>query len=301
MNLFRNLLPVLGATVKTTFFPSDPLAALRSLFVALSLLVLFKHASAHEFSQTLQLFVNTYDDLLTRLLSPMQPVLDSATLLISSLFRVDLILQGYWKHVFVLLSIYFFSRAAGAYALKRYGTAVFRILWGVSVALVFSLGASLESGQSAPISQEYRVAFSAVFSVVVYELGINIWFATFFREAQATLHRREIRTWWSEFLNLSKEDGIRFVVGAVLVVSLLLISWPEYVTRPELVAVALVALIHGIFWTIWGWRQTRFELKISVRLRTAKSNGDVVVGMAMIRSFAYALVAVVLDAAASLL
>lgn len=286
--------------IRFIIFPSDPLTALRGLFVAFSLLVLLKRSYSHDFSDTLNIFVETYDSLLTKIVSPIQPIINDIIKRISLLIDVNIILHDYWKHVFVLLSIYFFSRAAGAYALGRYGTAVFRLNWGVFVALLFSLGSSLEPEHSMSAYQELRIAFSALFSIFLYELGINIWFATFFREHQANLHNRSVRGWFSEFLILSKEDGIRFFVGSALIVAMLSAPWPAEFTRPELVVIALIALLHGLFWVYWGWRQTRFKPDFSQRVASAKTNGDIMVGMAMIRSFVYAFIAVVLDAAASL-
>lgn len=297
----RDLFQVVSAKLKALIFPSDPIAAFRGVFVALSLLALYKHASSHEFSHTLELFVETYDAVLSKLFSPFQPVLNEFSVQISAFFQVELTVQGYWKHIFVLLSLYFFSRSAGAYSAKRYGTAIFRLLWGSTVALAFSIGASLEGEYAYSISREFRVALSAVGCIAVYELGVNIWFATFFREAQALLHQRQVRTWWSEFGNLSKEDGVRFVVGVSMVIALLSIPWPGFITRPDLFSIAIVALVHGVFWVFWGWRQTRFEQQLALRLDAARSNGDVLVGMAMIRSFFYAIIAVTVDVAAGLL
>ncbi|MCA0042575.1 hypothetical protein [Celeribacter litoreus] len=155
--------------------------------------------------------------------------------------------------------------------------------------------------QPTSISREIRIALSSVTCIAVYELGINIWFSTFFREAQADLHNRQVRTWWSEFRNLSKEDWVRFIVGVSLVLALLSIPWPDYITRPDLFSIAIVALAHGVFWVFWGWRQTRFEPLLTLRLEAAKTNGDLLVGMSMIRSFVYAIMAVVVDAASGFL
>ena len=287
--------------LQRALFPSDPLAALRGAFVALSLLVLMKHASAHKFSDVLTLFVETYDALLTKLLSPFKPALDQFVEKLSQFWGYDVALQDYWKHIFILLMIYFMSRAAGAYSMQRYGTATFRLFWGILVAFAFSVLASIEAENFVPVSQDFRIAFSAIACIAVYEIGINIWFATFFREHQAKVHHRATRNWASEFYNLSKEDGLRLLSGTALTTVMLLLPWPEVVLRPEIVVLAVLAFLHGCFWIVWGWRQTRFEPRLSGRLESAKRNSDIIVGIAMIRSFVYAFIAVVLDAAARLI
>lgn len=249
----------------------------------------------------LSLFISTYNALLTKLLSPFTPVLENLVEDLSRLWGFDLTLQDYWKHIFVLLSIYFFSRAAGAYKLQTYGTAVFRLVWGLSSALSFSLLASVETNTTVPNFDEHRIALSAITCVAIYELGVNVWFSTFFRQYQAEVHQRTQRDWLSEFCHLSKEDGVRFLSGIVLTTAMLQLPWPQGVTRPELVVLAVITLVHGMFWMFWGWRQTRFEPKLSTRLKIAKTNSDITVGIAMVRSFFYAFIVVAIDAAARLM
>lgn len=287
--------------LRRVILPSDAFAILRALFVALSLLALLRHASTHAFSDVLGLIVETYDRTLATILSPVQPVLVGLVQALSQFWHVDLTLQDFWKHIFVLLTIYFFSRASGSYGARQYGTAAFRIVWGMLVALTFSMLASIDTGQEGYLSQDLRVAFSAIGCIAVYELGMNVWFASFFRQFQATLHNRAARGWFSEFLHLSKEDMLRIVTGAVLATLLLFLPWPGPVTRPELVVLAAIILLYGAFWVYWGWRQTRSAPDLTARLDLARSNGDITVGTAMIRSFAYAFFAAVADSATTLI
>lgn len=291
----------LKASVRRIFFPTDPFSFLKTIFVSMSLLVLLRHASTHTFTDVLALIVETYDSILTRLISPFQPAIDWIVRNLSYLWSIEFRLHGIWKHIFVLLTIYFFSRAGGAFSMRQYGTAIFRLVWGIFVALIFSILASLKSEQVVNFSQEFRIAFSAIGCIAIYELGINIWFATFFRQFQAVLYKRSVRSWTSEFVHLSKEDSLRILFGAVLVTVMLFLPWPSYVTRPELMVLAIVVFLYGAFWLFWGWRQTGFERSIKKRLEIAKTNGDVIVGTAMVRSFLYAFIAVLIDTAAKLI
>lgn len=281
--------------------PSDSFAVLKALFVALSLLALLRHASTHGFSDVLNRVVETYDSTLALLLSPVQPLLADLVAAVSGVFGLDLQLQDFWKHVFVLLTIYFFSRAAGSWGAGQHGTGAFRLCWGVLVALAFSVLASIDMGPGAGLRQDLRIALAAIGCIAVYELGMNVWFATFFREFQARLHGRAVRGWGAEFLHLSREDGLRILAGTALALGLLSLPWPGFVTRPELVVLALIVLLYGSFWVWWGWRQTRFAPDLAARLDAARNNGDIIVGTAMIRSFVYAMIAAVLDAAAGML
>lgn len=292
---------VLGDWLRRIVLPSDTFTILKAVFVALSLLALSRHASEHGFSEVLDRIVETYDLTLSMLLSPLQPLLARAVDVVAGLFAFELHLRDFWKHIFVLLTIYFFSRASGAWRAGHYGTAAFRFGWGVLVALVFSVMAGVEVGRTTWLPQDIRIALAAIGCIAVYELGMNVWFATHFREFQARLHGRQVRGWLSEFLHLSREDGLRILAGAVLAMALLHLPWPAQVSRPELVVLALIVLIYGMFWIYWGWRQTRSAPGVEARLAAARTNGDIIVGTAMIRSYVYAMIAAVLDSAARLM
>lgn len=150
------------------------------------------------------------------------------------------------------------------------------------------------------IYENVFIAFLCVFCVLVYEVGVIIWFATFFRDYQAQIYARPVNSWISEFLNLTKNDLSRSMIGVIAVTLLSLIISTSVPGGSGIVAFLAVILMYGIFWIYWAFKNAGYSWKIidaSERMR----HSDAIVGFDVLNIFAWLLFFVIVDAGRKLL
>ena len=278
--------------------PSNPFDFFRNIVVCLSLVSLLREATLYGFTNVFESIVDSYENTVDRIMYPLEPLVTSIFVWLKDVFFFDIEvnLGSYWKHTFVLLSLYFMSRVAAAYRAKRYGTAGFRFVWGMIVAFLASLSSGLLIDNANEYFSNLHIAVSAVFGVLIYELGVNIWFASFFRSWQAKIYHHQERTWWGEFAYLTLKDLKRAVVAIVICVLILSVPLPDFFVSPGLLVFSLVILIYAGFWLYNAWSLAVRERSEEEVIKAFSSNTDGIVGSSMLRSFIMASAAIMSDA-----
>lgn len=96
-------------------------------------MALLRFAFDSDYSEFVKQIVDEYENFIEMLFKPISPVVDVSVSAFRILFYYDLNPVFYWKYIFLTMGVYFFSRAKGAIRLNRFGTAVFRVIWGTII------------------------------------------------------------------------------------------------------------------------------------------------------------------------
>jgi hypothetical protein len=76
-------------------------------------------------------------------------------------------LDPYWKHVLILMWLYFGSNARAAWLVGNRGTAVFKVVWGGIIAFVASVASGLGS--------HIFLALWPILGIAIFEFGDSVW------------------------------------------------------------------------------------------------------------------------------
>ena len=147
------------------------------LFGLLSLVILVKQALligiVAPLEQLIQFYQKTIGVLLGWADAPAKALID----VLERSLQINLHFDAAWKHVFVLLGLYFSSDIRTNLQSRRYAFAIFTVVWGSVVASVTSIVATAAGFSS---SHVYMPAILApIAGVIIFDLVRCIWGASF--------------------------------------------------------------------------------------------------------------------------
>lgn len=210
---------------------------------------------------TIHLVIHYYDRLLTVVFGWMEPLITAGLLWVHSLFPLSLVLQPHWKHIFVLMCIYFLREAGVTYraGYKRAGIAL--IVWGLTAALLTSICAGVIPLSQADFRAYFLVAAIPLIGFLVYDLcdlaADVLWFPD--SPLQSTpLSRR------AYFGSRLRYILVRPLVGLVVIVAGLQVSPIRQSSSPSLILLALLVCVIASFWL---WRGASL-------VRTTRETGE---------------------------
>lgn len=144
---------------------------------SLSLFTLARLAVDIGLSAPVAELVKYYNTLVENVFAWTEPVAQQFLLWLTNHFSIQATLAPEWKHILVLMWLYFSADARANLALKRYGFAVFTIVWGVIIGFAGSLATGLTALTSWHFDTLSLVIPTA--SIAIFEFGRAIWSAVF--------------------------------------------------------------------------------------------------------------------------
>jgi hypothetical protein len=237
---------------------------------AFSLLALYQAGfDAPPFAPFLQLILDFDSEIKRYIFKSIEPLLTELTRRFNEWTGWRLELYPYWKHIVVLLWLYFGGGARLAWRQNDKAGAIFRVVWGGLIAVpagaAFGL-VPMESTAAAAFAQELdrigvhvggRVGLNLlsvlfpVTAIVAFALGIAAWVATHFD--------RRGQTWFATFIGHARTYPLMyaFVGFASVLVALMANSAPPLqsliATLPNpgllLLLALIVALAVFLFWS----------------------------------------------------
>lgn len=246
------------------------------------------------FSTALKSLVETYDRLLGEIVVRAQ--LDHVAFWIAGLLRgvfdIDLPLQGYWKHVFTLIGLYFFRQVALNFKARIPGTAVFNLLTGIAVALAAAVWTGLIDVTSPDVMDAFLIVAIPLYAAELHHLVGVAWDATVLRKYQA--ERRGQATppsWWGHF-RMGLNRGVSRTFWG-LTIALVLVHVPAVcaLDNPGLAALVLLVFLFGIYWLIDAIPESRkFSQTQQVSFAGYIEHDHAHLGAAIVGSFGWALI-----------
>jgi hypothetical protein len=240
--------------VRQLMWPSGHLGKLGRLFGGLSFLGLTKHTFGFGLGPTFELLLNRYEFLLSESLGRLEPFIQVGLAQVRDYISWPLVLYGHWKHVFVLLGIYFFREVGVSYQ-DRGGTGgaiVFNALLGLIVALVFSVATgSVPISQASPLPN-FMVAAIPMLGAVVYGVVGFVWESTFLRHQIAKARSTPTPTWWGYFSWGLSRIFTRTLVGLALLWIGLQIPLVQQTKAPGIAMLTMLVVVFALYWLCDG-------------------------------------------------
>ena len=264
-------------------------------------MAVLKHGLDYGFGPTLQLLLDYYESLTQVLLGWAEPYLKDTLADLRDLVGWDLKLYPHWKHIFVLMMVYFSARLRSAWAVGERTSAAF--LWVTG--LVWAFLSSVAAG-SVPIMPGTRtttsmlVAIFPVIGVFLFDLSENVWTSVLRRDVQAKLEGDEKFTRLEVFRKLARKASLRFLVACfIILMAVQIMELPVFkdVSNPGLVVLGLLVIAMSFYWLYQGTlatphRQRPGESWLQAYLRT----GSTRVGLIILATVSGAILFVLINA-----
>lgn len=215
---------------------------LSRLFGTASVVILLKHGLDVGFGPALSLVFDYYGIVIEFVLGWAEPYLKEAIAFFRHLLGIDIDLYPHWKHVFVLMGIYFWSSARTSFAANRPVGGVFDTIWGLIVALAASLASGIVFFDTvANISTaNFLIAAIPVVGVTIFDIGGYAWSATFDRERGIT---------WSEAFVHWIFYAFARLAAALLVLTIgFQLPFVRDLPIPGLVLLTLLVVLAAFYW-----------------------------------------------------
>lgn len=250
----------------------------------LSVVMLIKHGFEVSFVSALLIVLDYYEGGMRLLFVWVEPYIGALLRILSTWIGLEMQLFSHWKHVFVLLGVYFVRDVSETYAVDRRGSAIFLAVLGI----VFGLLASIGSGTIA-LSQGDRLASFLivaipVFGVTGYDLGKLLWYATWLREWTAERYDEPLQDWWPYL-----RDRLHFVarllaVGLAVAWFGLDVGFVQQSRNPGLVLLLALVMLLTIYWLVIGAiRAKDVRIDDDTWLQAFQRTGAALLGIAMLR------------------
>ena len=259
-----------------------------TLLGTLSILKLIERSLARTFSDTLQLLVNTYDEIIQRLFGWAEPLVHDGLQRIG----LDLMLEPHWKHVVVLLGLYFSRNIVVTWSTRGPGTAVVRAIWGTLIAALTGIGVGTVSVLDQDVFAHSLIALLPLLGATLFDLGNDLWGAVWFRGKNSTM--------WQYFKFEARFVVLRAVVGTLIVAGVLTIPQVAQSPSPGLVALGVLFLSLAFYW-IWLGTSWPARNRSGDNWRaTIGRNGASQLGLSMLACLSAAMLLVAVDAGSTI-
>lgn len=283
--------------VMNVLWPESALDKLGRVLGALSLLGVFRIGFGLGLVAAIEHIYLYYEHLLSVLVGWTEPWIRSQLADLGRFLKVSLHLDSHWKHISVLLSIYFFREVGLGFRLYGAGYAIFNGLVGLLIAVAFGVATGAVPNIPSSALAQFLIGALPVLGAAAYGIVTFAWDATYIRESQARTRHMPVPTWWGHYRWGLTRVANRSVGGLILLWGLLRIPAIQRLPEPGLAAFALLVLALACYWLVDG----AFEAE-KIRLpgedwgEAYMRAGFTQLGMAMIGSFFWVLLALVASA-----
>ena len=241
--------------IKELIWPDGTYAKLKRLLGAFSLYKVLQIALGSGVVGALAFLFDYYEHVLSIIAGPIEPYITEALTALGKYYRLSLHLEPHWKHIFVLLGIYFFREVSIGARSYGIGYAFFNLSWGALVALIFSvLAGTIPSEQASQITI-FLVGAFPVLGAAAYAMGGFLYDATFIREDWARKRNLPTPTWGRHIKWGFARVARRTVVGLVLLWIGAQIGPIRQLPQPGLALFALLIFVLACYWLVDGARE----------------------------------------------
>lgn len=222
-----------------------PLTWIGLILGAMSVLAIVQNALNAGFGPTLTLLLGYYENLIHALIGWwLEPFVGTWVEAVSAYLGWSLQLHSHWKHVLVLMTIYFSGDWRTLLAFQQPIRAALFGLWGVIVALLTSVAAGTVASAAQGYTANLWIACAPVCGYLIYALGgsglLILW-----RPDLLGQRGRVYGRWAAEAV-------FRFALGIVIAAVGLTLPIVAQQRSPGLVMLALLVVILALYWVVIG-------------------------------------------------
>lgn len=290
-----------GFWARNLLWPKRTLSKFGRLLGALSIFTILKEGFDYRVSETFARISEYYDRLVTTLIGWASPYLEGISTGLGEVFSAQptLTLYPHWKHIFILLGIYFFRNAANNTQHERLASRVFKQALSGLFALVFSAATGLISLDAQDMSAQFQIAAIPILGAWLYDIVYLAWHATFLRKAYANefnFQEQKEQSWTAFFVTRSRNASIRYVIGLLLAVGLLQIPQVQALPGAGLFVLAVLVILLGFYWMGRGMSIRRRMILEGRAPETLPALPSINLSSEMLGVFAYLLIILLINA-----
>lgn len=257
-----------------------------------------------DFEQVIQYLVDEYKSYASAVAAYFEPYIKTLLLNLRVWFGWDVQLYPHWKHVFVLLGIYFFRDSRMFLKLRYYDVAMFSFVWGALVAFVASVIAGVFELKRGDMWGNFVIAATPVLGFFFYVVGATLANAWWRREDSAAYLGGQVEEFWPYLGRRVRRNLIVVSFGIVfLAVCLLLPGVSDLLPAiremksPGLILLAVLIVALAAYWLWRGFNQANRQVRDKgVAFATAFfSSGNVNLSIAMLAPFASTVLIILFD------
>ena len=287
--------------VRAIIVPSGFSSLLARVFGVFAMLAIIKYVFKYGLGPIFLLLVDKYEEWMSIVFDWAVPYVGTALALVGSYLNLDLVLHSHWKHIFVLMGIYFFRDAQNAYSEGAPFTATFHLILGFTIALAASAFAGALPPDQVQTMLNFGIAAIPVAGLFLYSTIGCAWGATVRREQDAVDRHLPTPLWREAFMQRFLPALSRTMVALFLIVVGLQVPWIRQVRSPSLALLGLLVILLALYWLWEGLRDSRLlrtqdESRMSSFLRSRYAK----VGLSMLSVYFWVTVALVSDVGLSL-
>jgi len=228
--------------IKQLIWPSGLESKIGRFIGACSAFALFHYSLKFGLGSIFQLLLEYYDRVVGLFLGWAKPYIESGLACVGW----SLSLYPQWKHILVIMCIYFLRNALNSYRADDRGIGHFELVWGFTVALVASVAAGTLPLTSEDQIANFLIAAIPIGGIWAYEIGDVAWRATFYRERAARIYHRPTPTWWAYFEGGLRGTTVRTLIGIVLLAVGLQVPALQRLPAPGLVLLAALVFAQAL-------------------------------------------------------
>lgn len=269
--------------------------ALSLLISSLALLMLIIDTFDFGISKPILLVLQYYNSLLNFLLGWLTPYITSILTYINNFIWWKLELGEHWKHIFVLLWIYFVTNASTNWGLNRKWYATLTLIWGLQAALISSVIAA-----TLPLQGVFSIiaALSPILGIIYFEFGRSAFCAIFMISTPAFDAKDKLRV--DIFNYYFKTYGAPVFLSSVPILIILHVTNLKVLNEIKIVEISVLLCTVSLA-TIWIGRAAWLGLFDRVANETFllryKRSGSSIFGHSILLSIAGMLCLLILNAA----
>jgi hypothetical protein len=247
-----------------------------------------------DFEGVIQYLVDEYEAAASAVAALFEPHIRSLLTTIGDWFGWNLTLQPHWKHVFVLLGVYFFRDSRMFRKLRYYDVAIVSFVWGAIVAFFASVVAGSIAVERGDMHANFLIGATPVVAFFAYILGPTLASALSRREQSAAYLGGQVEPFWSYLSRRVWRNLIVVSVGLAILAFFLLVpgvanSLPVIgeLRSPGLVLLAVLIILLAGYWLGRGYKQASRQArdKGAPFSRTFFNSGNVNLSIAMLSPF----------------
>lgn len=288
--------------IKQALLPPATSRKIAYASAAVSAISLAYHGFNFGLGPTLLLVIDWYDQGLSIISGWAKPYIESALVWV---FDRPIILEPHWKHIFVLLGLYFFSGVRIEYSDSKGFSATFfvRLLLGFFVALAFSIWIGIVPSARSETLANFAIAAIPLLATSFNDIALRAYRATFTRANEAQrLNQSMPPTWWDYFGVVLRGVLVRTLVGFVIIYGGLQIPLIRQLASPGLALLGLIVVSLALHQIYLGAKELKqLHLDSETWEETALRSRGMLIGLSIFGVLIWACVVIGLDVGKQLL
>lgn len=237
--------------IRYGILPTNPFLWISLAFGALSIASLIQYGFDFNIGSTFRTVLEGYDSFIGVFAEWLDPAIRTILAWLNERFGWQLELHAYWKHIFVLMGIYFLRDATNSFKTGYPISGVFRSIWAVLNVLIASVYAGTISIGSGDVWANFQIAAIPTLAVFTYGIGTGLWYATFERIPDAVAGDAVARTWKNQVYIKFLGDLQQLVAGVILIGAGLQVPQIRALPSPGLTLLGGLIIILAIY-LLWA-------------------------------------------------